>query len=65
MSSVLVVTRLGVSTFEYFPYAIFNIIMPLMVVVMAFLGLTVADKDGYRMTKKAQAKKAEEMSKAA
>lgn len=62
---VFILATLGVSTFEYFPYAIFNIIMPLMVVAMAFLGLTVADKDGYRMTKKAQAKKAEEMSKAA
>ncbi|MDD6880297.1 MAG: Na+/H+ antiporter NhaC [Firmicutes bacterium] len=62
---VFILATLGVSTFEYFPYAIFNIIMPLMVVAMAFLGLTVADKDGYRMTKKGQAKKAEEMSKAA
>lgn len=62
---VFILATLGVSTFEYFPYAIFNIIMPLMVIAMAFLGLTVADKDGYRMTKKAQAKKAEEMSKAA
>lgn len=62
---VFILATLGVSTFEYFPYAIFNIIMPLMVVAMAFLGLTIADKDGYRMTKKAQAKKAEEMSKAA
>lgn len=62
---VFILATLGVSTFEYFPYAIFNIIMPIMVVAMAFLGLTIADKDGYRMTKKDQAKKAEEMSKAA
>ncbi len=28
---------------------------------MAFMGLTLADKDGYRMTKRAQAKKAADM----
>ncbi len=58
---VFIMATLGVSTFEYFPYAIFNLIMPVLVVIMAFMGYTVADKDGYRMTKKAQAKKNAEM----
>lgn len=58
---VFILATLGVSTFEYFPYAVFNYCMPILVAVMAFMGITVADKDGYRMTKKAQAKKAAEM----
>ena len=33
-------------------YAIFNWLMPIMNVVLAFLGLTVADKDGVRLAKK-------------
>ncbi|MEG2785879.1 MAG: Na+/H+ antiporter NhaC [Anaerovoracaceae bacterium] len=61
---VYILGVLGVSTFEYFPYAIFNIAMPIIVVLMATVGLTVADKDGYRMTKRAQAKKAIEMKEA-
>jgi len=58
---VYILATLGVSTFQYFPYAIFNIAMPITVAVMAFMGLTLADKDGYRMTKRAQAKKAADM----
>ena len=48
---VFIFTTLGVKTIEYGPYAIFNILMPLTVIVMAFFGLTLADKDGKRMTK--------------
>jgi len=33
---------LGVSTFEYAPYAIFNYTMPIVVIVMSYLGLLVA-----------------------
>ncbi|MDD6310698.1 MAG: Na+/H+ antiporter NhaC [Firmicutes bacterium] len=55
---VFILATLGVSTFDYLPYAIFNLLMPITVAVMAFMGLTIADKDGYRMTKRAQAKKA-------
>ncbi len=58
---VFIFTTLGVSTFEYFPYAIFNYSMPIIVAILAFVGVTVADKDGYRLTKRAQAKKLKEM----
>lgn len=54
---VFILATLGVSTFDYFPYAIFNLAMPIIVALMAFLGLTVADKDGRRLTGKAQAKR--------
>jgi NhaC family Na+:H+ antiporter len=56
---VFILATLGVSTFQYFPYAIFNILMPITTAVMAYMGLTLADKDGHRMTKAAQAKKVE------
>ena len=58
---VFIAATLGISAFEYIPYAIFNYMMPIMVIAMAFIGLTIADKDGYRMTKGAQARKAKEM----
>lgn len=58
---VFIAATLGISAFEYIPYAIFNYMMPIMVIAMAFIGLTIADKDGYRMTKSAQARKAKEM----
>ena len=45
---VYILATLGVSTFEYFPYALFNILMPIMTVVMAYMGLTVAHMDGTR-----------------
>jgi NhaC family Na+:H+ antiporter len=35
-------TALGVSTFEYAPYAIFNYMMPVMVILLAFLGPTLS-----------------------
>ena len=54
---VFILATLGVSTFQYFPYAVFNIAMPIVTAILAFTGLTVADRDGYRMTKSAQGKK--------
>ncbi len=60
---VYILTTLGVSTFEYFPYAIFNYSMPIIVAILAFAGITVADKDGYRLTKRAQAQKAKNLQK--
>lgn len=50
---VFITTTLGVHVQEYGPYAIFNIVMPITVLVMAFFGLTLADESGKRMTKKA------------
>lgn len=55
---VFILGTLGISTFEYFPYAIFNIAVPITTIVLAFFGLTVADKDGVRLNRRAQAKKA-------
>ncbi|MDD6136265.1 MAG: Na+/H+ antiporter NhaC [Lachnospiraceae bacterium] len=54
---VYILGVLGVSTFQYLPFAFFNLITPFVVAIMAYLGYTVADADGYRMTKKAQKKK--------
>ena len=54
---VFIYATLNVATSEYLPYAIFNIAMPIIVAIMAYMGYTVADKDGVRMTKRAQAKK--------
>ena len=55
---VFILGTLGISTFEYFPYAIFNIAVPITTIVLAFFGRTVADKDGVRLNRRAQAKKA-------
>ena len=54
---MFIYATLNVATSEYLPYAIFNIVMPIIVAIMAYMGYTVADKDGVRMTKRAQAKK--------
>lgn len=55
---VFILATLGVKTFEYFPYAIFNLAMPILVAILAMTGFALADKDGYRMTKGGQKKKA-------
>lgn len=62
---VYILGVLGVSTFQYFPYAFFNLLTPVVVAVMAFLGYTVADKDGYRLNRRSQRRKAEELAKSA
>ena len=49
---VYIMTTLGIGVSQYLPFAIFNWLMPIMVIVMAFMGLTVADKDGVRLAKK-------------
>jgi Na+:H+ antiporter, NhaC family len=54
---VFILATLNVATVDYMPYALFNILMPITVAIMAFMGFTVADKDGVRMNKSAQAKK--------
>ncbi len=55
---VFILGTLGVRAAEYAPYAIFNYLMPIVVAIMAYMGLVIFDKDGYRVTKKAQAQKA-------
>nr|WP_315023012.1 Na+/H+ antiporter NhaC [uncultured Aminipila sp.] len=54
---VYILSVLGVSTAQYAPYAIFNYLMPIMVVALSFTGHCLADADGVRMTRRAQAKK--------
>lgn len=54
---VYILGVLGVSTFEYFPYAFFNLLMPVVVAIMAYMGITVVDKDGCCLMKSARQKK--------
>ena len=49
---VFILATLGVHTSEYFMYAVFNWLMPIVTVVLAFVGITLYHKDGYRLTKK-------------
>ena len=51
---VFMATTLGIGVMEYAPWAIFNWSMPIIVAVMAFMGMTVAGEDGKRMTKKSK-----------
>lgn len=54
---VYILGVLGVSTLDYFPYAFFNLLMPIVVAIMAYLGITVADKDGRCLIKSMRRKK--------
>lgn len=49
---VFMATTMGISTAAYAPWAIFNWLTPIVVIVMAFMGITVADQDGKRKYKK-------------
>lgn len=49
---VFMAMTLGIGVTEYAPWAVFNWLMPIVVIIMAFMGLTVADKDGVRLAKK-------------
>ena len=49
---VFMATTMGLKTAEYAPWAIFNWLTPIVVVILAFAGVTVADKDGNRLIKK-------------
>ena len=49
---VFMAMTLGLGVTEYAPWAVFNWLMPIVVIIMAFMGLTVADKDGVRLSKK-------------
>lgn len=56
---VFIATTLGMGVADYGPWAIFNWLMPIMVIVLAYMGYTVADMDGVRLaTKKKRDKKA-------
>lgn len=57
---VYIVGVLGVATLDYLPYAFFNLLMPIITVIFAYAGFTLAHKDGktFRAAKKeAQAAK--------
>lgn len=49
---VFMATTMGLSVVEYAPWAIFNWLMPIVVAIMAFMGLTIAGEDGKRISKK-------------
>lgn len=57
---VFILTTLGVHTAEYLPYAMFNYLMPIVVAATAYIGLTLANKDGNRMFKREERKKMRE-----
>ncbi len=49
---VFITSTLGISAISYAPWAVFNWLMPIACFVMALIGVTVADKDGVRFSKK-------------
>lgn len=49
---VFILGTLGVTVTQYAPWAVFNWLMPIMTIVMAYLGVTVADSNGVRLFKK-------------
>lgn len=57
--AVYIGSVLGVSTAQYFPFAIFNWLMPITVIVLAILGPCLADMDGKRFKFGQKAKKVE------
>lgn len=56
---VFIFSTLGVGVTQYAPYAVFNWLMPIVVIVMAFMGLTTCDMDGVRLAKKRKMAKTE------
>ena len=52
---VFIKSTLGLTVTQYGPYAMFNVLMPITVIIMAFMGLTVADMDGVRLANKKKA----------
>ena len=49
---VYMTAALGIPTFTYLPYCWFNILMPFMNIILAYMGLTVWDSEGRRLTNK-------------
>ena len=54
---VFITSTLGISAIQYAPWALFNWLMPIACIIMAFLGVTIADKNGVRLCKKKNASK--------
>ena len=49
---VFITSTLGISAMQYAPWAVFNWLMPIACIIMAYLGVTIADKDGVLLCKK-------------
>ena len=49
---VFIASTLGISAMQYAPWAVFNWLMPIACIIMAYLGVTIADKDGVLLCKK-------------
>ena len=56
---VFILGTLGIGVAQYAPWAIFNWLMPIMTIVLAYLGVTVADSNGVRFIKKKKLAKKE------
>lgn len=54
---VFIASTLDLTVAQYGPWAIFNWLMPIAVIVMAYMGITVADKDGVRFIRKRLARR--------
>lgn len=54
---VFITSTLGISAMQYAPWAVFNWLMPIVCIVLAFCGVTVADKDGVLLCKKKKMEK--------
>jgi len=54
---VFILGTLNIGVAQYAPYAVFNWLMPLMTIVMAYMGWTVANSDGVRLNKAKKAQK--------
>ena len=57
---VFILGTLNIGVTQYAPYAVFNWLMPLVTVVMAYMGLTVANSAGVRLCKAKKAQKTAE-----
>lgn len=47
-----ILSTLGLSVYQYAPWAVFNWLMPIVTIVLAYMGVTVADTNGVRLYKK-------------
>ena len=54
---VFILGTLNIGVAQYAPYAVFNWLMPIMTIAMAYLGWTVANADGVRLSKAKKAAK--------
>lgn len=53
---VFITSTLGISALSYAPWAVFNWLMPVACLIMAFMGITIADKEGTLFIKKKKSK---------